>query len=261
MKISKTMFAMFVFSTLLFMSACEPSQNNRNTSGSNDNNLETKEKGEDTMKDELVSADKFMEYYGISESEVPKEYVAEYIHEYGYKEDSLAKWDLGSDVKTEYANGVKYGLDPYKIFRGDTSSLPLEEFIVNADVVQFDFDMRYGSELSSQRVMTLDLKNKKAYFTGNLGFDYTVAEKNADLTDDDVKLIRENLPKHIVENSDASIKDISKNYSFRIKMKANDYSTKFYRGEFGEEERFPGFDEYWIKLYKKCFNEEFVFEM
>ena len=42
-------------------------------------------------------------------------------------------------------------------------------------------------------------------------------------------------------------------------MRATDDTTKMYLGNEGDEENFPGFDEYWMGLYKKYFGEEYEY--
>lgn len=208
--------------------------------------------------DKIVSVEKFMEYYNITEDEVPKDYIMDYIMEYRYREDSLSKWDLGTKVKNYYANGKVFGKDPGRIFQGEASQLPLDDYMNIVDVIQLDFSMRYGNELSSARIMTIDLGDKKVYFAEKQYNDYTQAEKSADLTEEEVQSIRTEFGKHIADNN-GGVSNTSYDYSFIINMKATDYSSKFYRGESGDETNFPGFDEYWKELYKEKFGEEFEF--
>lgn len=104
-----------------------------------------------------------MEYYSLTEEDVPIEYVQSYINEYHITEDML-----------EYGNRDKH-------------------------------------------VMVIDLKEDKEPYDYNQSRDYTF-------------------------------------------MTASDDTRKFYEGVEGEENNFPGFDEYWMGLYKKYFGEEFEYQ-
>lgn len=200
-----------------------------------------------------------MEYYGISEDEVPKSYITAYLMEYRYRENALGKWDLGTDIRTEYSIGKVYGTNVERIFRGEASDLPLEEFMQNADVIVMDFSIYNGGELCYPGRISLDLKNQKIYYTTQNKSDYTDAEKCADLTDEDVQSIRDELPKHISQVKD-EVSEYTLEYTFTISMKDPEYNVKYYYGNSGDEHNFPGFDKYWKDLYKRSFNEEFVYE-
>jgi len=164
---------------------------------------------------------------------------------------------LGSDP-TE--NGVIYETDTGRIFQGTPSELPLEEYIKKADVIVIEFNMYYGGELAYPRRMALDLKNKRIYFATRFLSDYTDAEKCADLTDEDVQSIRDELPKHISEKKDKE-SGYNLDYTFNIRMKDPEYNIKGYSGNSGDELNYPGFDAYWKELYKEKFGEEFILKI
>lgn len=219
----------------------------------------SEEKDTEEMVDEIVSVEKFMEYYGVTETDIPRDYILDYIMEYRFRESTLAKSNYWTSVSNDYHNGVVYGTNLGRIFQGTPSELTLEEYIKKADVIDIDFKMYYGGELYYPRRMTLDLKNKKIYFSTNRIDDYTDAEKCADLSDEDVQSIRDELPKHISEKQDY-VSEYNLDYTFVIGMKDPEYNIKSYRGNSGDELNYPGFDTYWKELYKKKFGEEFVFE-
>ena len=208
---------------------------------------------------EVVSVDRFMEYYGVTETDIPRDYILDFIMEYKLREDTLAKKDYWTSVSNDYQNGVIYGTDTGSIFQGTPSELPIEEYIKNADVINIDFDMYYSGELSYPRRITLDLKNKKIYYATKSLTYYTDADMCADLTDEDVEGIREELPKHLSEKVE-KVTEYNLDYTFTIRMKDPEYNTKAYRGNSGDEINYPGFDAYWKELYKKKFGEEFVFD-
>ncbi|MCR4865289.1 MAG: hypothetical protein K5921_00010 [Lachnospiraceae bacterium] len=208
---------------------------------------------------EIVSVDRFMEYYGVTETDIPRDYILDFIMEYRFREDMLTKNDYWAMVSADYHNGVKYGTDTGRIFQGTPSEIPLEEYIKNADVINIEFAMYYGGELAYPGRMTLDLKNNKIYYATKMLSDYTVAEKCADLTDEDVQSIRDELPKHISEKKN-EVNEYNLDYTFVIRMKDPEYNVKGYRGNSGDELNYPGFDTYWKELYKKKFGKEFVFK-
>lgn len=211
------------------------------------------------LDDEIVSVDRFMEYYGVTETDIPRDYILDFIMQYRFREDTLATRDYWAMVSADYHNGVIYGTDTGRIFQGTPSELPLEDFIKEADVIMIEFDMYYGGELAYPGRMTLDLKNNKIYYATKLFSDYTDAEECADLTDEDVQSIRDELPKHISQQMNKDY-EYNLDYTFVIRMKDNEYNVKGYRGNSGDELNYPGFDTYWKELYKKKFGKEFVFE-
>ncbi len=213
----------------------------------------------DTVDDEIVSVERFMEYYGVTNTDIPRDYILDFIMQYRFREDTLAKRDYWAMVSADYDNGVVYGTDTGRIFQGTPSELPLEDFIKEADVIMIEFDMYYGGELAYPGRMTLDLKNNKIYYATRSLSDYTASEKCADLTDEDVQHIRDELPGHIWEEQDKD-PEYNLDYTFVIRMKDPDYNTKGYSGNSGDELNYPGFDAYWKELYKEKFGEEFVFE-
>ncbi len=212
----------------------------------------------DTKDTGIVSVERFMEYYGVTDTDIPRDYILDFIMQYRLREDTLAKEDYWAVAQEDYANGVVYGTDTGGIFLGTPSELPLEEYIKTADVIVIEFEMYYAGELAYPGRMTLDLKNKKIYYATRLFSDYTDAEKSADLTDEEVQSIRDELPEHISEKQEKD-HEYNLDYTFTIMMKDPQYNIKGYRGNSGDELNYPGFDAYWKKLYKEKFGEEFVF--
>ncbi len=211
------------------------------------------------INNEIVSVERFMEYYGVTETDIPLDYILDFIMEYRFREDTLAKKDYWATVSTEYENGVTYGTNTGRIFQGTPSELALEEYMKKAEVIVIEFDMYYGGELAYPGRMSLDLKNKKIYYATRLLSEYTDAEKCADLTDEEVQSIRDELPKHISENKNNE-HEYNLDYTFVIKMKDPEYNVKIFSGNSGDELNYPGFDAYWKNLYEKKFGEEFDFE-
>lgn len=223
----------------------------------NDSNKENNDEME-----QIINVDDFMEFYDISETDVPKEYVQSYIMEYRLPQrikldDVNKKW--GEKVISAYILGKPMGENLGSVFHGPKSDLKLEEYMENADLILFDFNMFFGNELYTPNKMVIDLKNKKIYFTKTNLENYKEFEMVADLSDDDIQRIKEELPECIKEDNEEGSYGTSTEYSFVINMKASDYSTKFYSGDFGDETHFPGFDVYWKKLYKEYFGKEYYF--
>lgn len=210
----------------------------------------------------MISVDDFMELYNISESEVPRDYVESYIMEYRLpntlEQDDVDKvW--GDKVVLAYKTGKPMGETLGSLFNGTQSDLHLDEYINNADIIAINFNMRFGNERYEDNCMVIDLKNKMIYFTRTNSEKYKDFELKAELSDDEVQQIRDELSKHIVEEGSGTY-GVSDEYSFIIKMKANDYSTKMFSGDYGDETHFPGFDEYWKSLYREYFGEEYAFD-
>ncbi len=240
-----------VIAIMLFTVGCD---NNSNFDLTDKDTNNTEE-----MDNKIVSVEEFMKYYGVKETDIPRDYILDFIMQYRFRKDTLSKKDYWAVLSTDYENGVIYGTDTGSIFRGTPSELPLEEYIKKADVIVIMFYMYYGGELAYPRRMTLDLKNKKIYYATLCLSDYTDAEKCADLTDEDVQSIRDELPKHISEKHTKE-SEYNLDYTFGIRMKDSEYNIKGYSGNSGDELNYPGFDAYWKELYKKKFGDEFVFE-
>ncbi len=219
----------------------------------------TEEKTTEAIDNEIVSVEEFMEYYGITETDIPREYILDYIMRYRFRKDMLTDRDYWADLSADYDNGVIYRTSTDSILRGTRSELPLKDFIKKADVIVIEFQMSYGRPLEYGRRIALDLKDKRIYYSTKNLSDFTDADKCADLTDEDVQSIRDELPKHISEKQE-EISEHNLDYRFSIMMKDSEYNNKYYRGYSGDELNYPGFDSYWMDLYKKKFGEEFVFE-
>ena len=218
------------------------------------------EKGKEEANNEVVSVERFMEFYGVTETDIPRQYILDYLMEWRVSEKKLGKKDYWTDMSNDYNNGVVYGTDAGSmIFLGTASELPIEEYLKDAELIVIEFHMYYGGELYYPRRITLDLKNKKIYYATKLFLNYSDADKCADLSDEDVQSIRDELPKHISDNQ-GDVTEYNLDYTFEIMMKTPDYKIKGYTGNGGDGINFPGFDAYWKELYKKSFGEEFVFE-
>lgn len=206
-----------------------------------------------------VTAEEFMYYYSLSEEDVPVEYVQSFIDEYDITYDDMKKGGLGYVLLTSYENGETFGHDVDKVFKGPRNQDPLIEYIEQTEVIEFSFGMHYGSEKASSESMVIDLKERKIYYTRGSEVDYTKFELSSELTTEDVESIRETLPTHIAEDKGQADFGGYGNYTFRIKMVATDETTKYYEGNQGDEEYFPGFDKYWKNLYKTYFGEPYKY--
>ena len=95
----------------------------------------------DTKDTGIVSVERFMEYYGVTDTDIPRDYILDFIMQYRLREDTLAKEDYWAVAQEDYANGVVYGTDTGGIFLGTPSELQLEEYIKTADVIVIEFEM------------------------------------------------------------------------------------------------------------------------
>ena len=71
------------FAMTLFMIGC----NTNTVVDSND------EKGKEEMNNEVVSVERFMEFYGVTETDIPRQYILDYLMEWRFREKSLEKED------------------------------------------------------------------------------------------------------------------------------------------------------------------------
>lgn len=182
-----------------------------------------------------------------------------FIDEYNITSDQLGRGHMERILLEAYKNGEVFGYDVNSIFQGPGGKEAIADYMKQAEVVQFYFGMHYGSELAYGESMVIDLEESKIYYTRNNMDDYINYELSAVLTATDVEDIRAELPTHIDENNGVGDYGVSGDYSFMIKMNATDGTVKYYDGDQGDEEHFPGFDEYWKSLYKKYFGEEYKF--
>ena len=250
---------LFLVMTLIFAGCGKDSGSTDNDTNKTEIVNSSEEKSTEKIDDEIVSVEEFKEYYGVKDTDIPREYILDYIMHYRFRKYTLAKSDYWSELSDDYENGVIYRTDIGSFLYGARSELPLNDYIKTADVIVIEFQMSYGSELQYYRSITLDLRDKKIYYSTRNMSDYTDADKCSDLTDEDVQSIRDELPKHISENQ-GEVSGYNLDYSFEIMMKDSEYNNKYYRGYSGDELNYPGFDTYWKELYKKKFGEEFVFE-
>lgn len=208
---------------------------------------------------ELVSVEEFMKYYSLTEDQVPMEYLEEYIKVNKVTFNDVEKWNLGQSVINDYKHGIPYGYDVQQIFDGPESQEPLNEYIEEVEVIQIRFDRQYG-EFFNREFMVIDLKEMKIYYSKTDVDDYTLYDQSADLSAEAVEEIREELPTHIDDSVGYVKPEVFGEYSFDIFMNASDDTTKFYYGDMGEPQYFPGFDEYWKGLYKEHFGKEYEFQ-
>lgn len=211
---------------ILLLAGCETENDGgRDDSMSNDNNT-TQEKVE------YVTAKEFMEYYSITEDQVPSDYVQAYIDKWCITSDSLERDEkerLKKWLLSDYENGVLYGHDINSIFQGEASNAKLSEYMKQAEVIMFRFGMHDGSELFYDQIMVIDLRDGNIYFSRGREEehtnDYINFELSAELSDDDIAAIRKEIPEHIEENKGVGDFGMSIDYSFRIKMLAADRTT------------------------------------
>lgn len=211
---------------ILLLAGCETENDGgRDDSMSNDNNTTQ-------AKVEYVTAKEFMEYYSITEDQVPADYVQAYIDKWCITSDSLERDEkerLKKWLLRDYENGVLYGYDINSIFQGEASNEKLSEYMKQAEVIMFRFGMHDGSELFYDQIMVIDLRDGNIYFSRGREEehtnDYINFELSAELSDDDIAAIRKEIPEHIEENKGVGDFGMSIDYSFRIKMLAADRTT------------------------------------
>ena len=119
------------FAMTLFMIGC----NTNTVVDSND------EKGKEEMNNEVVSVERFMEFYGVTETDIPRQYILDYLMKWRFREKSLEKEDYWTDMSIDYNSGVVYGTDTGRIFCGTASELPIEEYLKDADVIVIEFQV------------------------------------------------------------------------------------------------------------------------
>ena len=158
-----------------------------NVACNNSQNKKEEISAENEKMNQIINVDDFMEYYNISEEEVTRDYVEGYIWHYrlcykNMQKDQKKLW--GNKVISAYKAGDD--LDKYlgSMFHGPESELSLEDYMDNADIIAFEFNMVRGQESNK---MLIDLKNEKIYFTRKSSEEYKEFEMQANLTDDDVK--------------------------------------------------------------------------
>jgi len=239
---------------MLLLAGCE--KGNEDSMSNTDNATEARV--------EYVTAKEFMEYYSITEDQVPADYVQAYIEQWRVTTDDLKKDEDESFKKfliSDYENGVIYGYNIYTIFLGEASNEKLSEYMKQADVIMFTIETRGTCGSMYLRHMVIDLREGKIYFSYSEEKIYTDDYINwlaAELSDEDVAAIRKEIPEHIAE--DKNIKDSKEyDYSISIQMRAADWTTKYFQDYGNRKVYFPGIDEYWKGLYKKYFGEEYEF--
>ncbi len=257
---------------MLLMTGCDQNADKVGDDSSNTTAVTTSEEKNDGLKDnsegsseEIVyaTAEEFMEYYDISEDQIPKEYIQQFIKYYYVTPDQLdgrsgeLLYDIFADDLDE---GVNYKYLISRIFQGPGSEEALVDYLDKAEVIYIEFGMHYGSELAYGECMTIDLREGKLYYAREFLDDYSTSELCVDLSEKDMASIREELPNHIGKGADsADFGSSDSDYNYIIKMRATDDTTKMYLGNEGDEENFPGFDDYWMGLYKKYFGEEYEY--
>ena len=260
---------------ILLLTGCNHNADKVGDDSSNTTAVTTSEEKNDGLKDnsegsseEIVyaTAEEFMEYYDISEEQIPKEYIQQFIKYYYVTPDELEEFDKYSGQSPyvllidNYDEGVNYKYLVASIFQGPGSDEALVDYIDKAEVICIEFGMHYGSELAYGECMTIDLREGKLYYSRSSEDDYSKSDLCVDLSEEDMALIRKELPNHIEENKGVTdFGGSDADYNFMINMRATDDSTKYYVGNQGDEENFPGFDEYWMGLYKKYFGEEYEY--
>lgn len=239
---------------LLFVSGC---RNNEERGGNDYTN--TTEVNVEKEKVPNVTAEEFMSYYSITEDQVPAEYVQSFIDDYNITPNQLGRGRLEEILMDAYKDGEVFGYDVNSIFQGPGSKESLADYMKQAEVIEFSFGMHYGRETANAESMVIDLRESKIYYTRQNIEDYIYYELSADLSASDVEEIRAELPTHIEENKGLGDYGMYGDYTFMIKMNAADETVRYYDGNQGDEEHFPGFDSYWKGLYKKYFGEEYKF--
>ena len=204
----------------------------------------------------FINVDKFMNFYNLTEKDVPREYVQDYIWSNRISADEVldGKVDFGNKVQSDYI----LNNDCFKYvstnFYGAESSLPISVYMDNATMIKIEFAYADG-ELEATQTAIIDLKNQMIYYD-RFGIDTLEdADLSAPLSEEQVAAIREELPQHITEfAADGEWKD-SMDYSVFFEMRDDKYERKFIAAYGCESPKIPGFEEYWKNLYKTSFLE------
>lgn len=216
----------------------------------------TEEKSDITTEARYADVEEFMEYYNISEDEIPKDYIQDLIWIYSigpdFKENQT---DAGDTVKRFYQNNRDLYLSLNDHFNGAYTNLPLEEYMQNVTMIKFRFSFEDG-EFGVFNEGAIDLKEGKIYYDHGVLAKLDSAEYTADLSDEEIESIRRELPKHIVEDVASGELQGLNDYGIEIRMRDDKYETKYIIVTGSNEAGAPGFDEYWKTLFKNSFGEE-----
>jgi len=214
---------------------------------------------------ELVTVDEFKKFYGIEDTEIPDEYIEKFIGFYGYSLEDLKnlKGNQFLILKKHYEEGKVYGYSLANKF-GTKNVKPdtkIEDFIYNTDYIYFDF-AHYTSSTDACYFdkMVIDFKHKIICYGGD-EFNYSDGENilKANLSDEEISEIREEIVKHINTNNMASeLKPTERNYySFNLWFISDKDGNVGVRGYGFDEKGYPGLDGYWKGLYKRYFGEDY----
>ena len=205
-------------------------------------------------KNTFISVKEFKEYYSMNDSKIDDEIIENYIRINHLSSFSLKQENHREILENIIAEGRydKLGFAVWKLDMTD-NKVSAEEFIKDAKLIYFEFEFPVpkSNETKTENLI-FDLWNNKVYFNADTD-NYRDAEARAELKDEALKSIREDLLKNVGPDDGNKYHDLKYSYLVCIIDSEGKYMRFTVRARNSVNTLF---DTYWRTLYKMCFGKD-----
>lgn len=196
-----------------------------------------------------VSPEEFMNYYMLTEADVPKEYVTMYLEISPKEIEDLKSEDLGEVVVHAYKKGNTFGY--YNLDRFMSLNKKDDNKLYNIDNIIY-LIVRYEeawNDGSNERFIFVDINENIIYFDAVLS-DYRNAEIIKVVERKDINRILERLDVLETTNWESRNEVIVKPYCWEIYLIDEHNEIIYFEGYMNDEETTPGFTDWLQSLHK-----------
>ena len=205
---------------------------------------------------EYVTVKRFREYYNLNQEEVSDDFLTGYIKERVITEMDLMRRNWGKSAKALSSRGVTYGYNITNMIQRECRYMKSDENYesITHVILQMDIAAEYG--LFETCYFVVDKQENTLYYSKEeIRLDYTKAKFLIEISNNKIKEIVSRLYDIITPTWEKPIGLGEKaDYIWNIYIIMKEGDMIRYSGEGVDEERRPGFHEWYQSLYQEVKN-------
>ena len=191
-----------------------------------------------------VSAEEFMNYYGLTEEEVPVKYVEWHLQMLPLEQFQLSEYNYANSILDLYED-TKYSLDRYDYYERDYEYN--QEKFQNCRFMFVEYSEPWVDGVSAH-VITIDMENNILYYNG-ISVDYTKAEITIELDEESIEQVLDDLFILVTPEWEEHDNDYSKLW-WKVYLVEEENKVIYFEGYMNDEETTPGFTDWLQSLHE-----------
>lgn len=207
------------------------------------------EKRNEGIEGELVSAEEFMDYYGMEEGEIPEDYLEDFIRHRQLAKEDLSQLNYDVMAGELYERGVTFGKKVMDLIAGEEAELSDgDDFSDAAYVVMMKERYMDGTDMVQMRAAVLEAESGKVFVTDKVTDDYEAGECVRELSNGEVSECLLALRDMITGEWNDYHEVKGKEYDWTLCIVKENGDVISFKGEGPDEGFHPGFEQ-WCGKY------------